>query len=798
MITATRRCLWIALALLVAFAAGARAAEPNLYVAGGAVTPVSTATGSLGIPIPVPGDGIVITPDGRTAYVSDPPEHKVTPITLATREIGSAIPAGVGSGCCFTPGFGIAMTPDGSTVYVTNNSAPGIVTAIDVATNTANGQIAVGDFPHEIAVTPNGETAYVVTEAGVTPITLSTGTVGSLIPIAGPRGIAIAPDGKTAYVADYAESGTVTPIDVATNTAETPIPAGPDPDEIAIAPDGKTAYVSNSDVATVTPITLATGTTGTPIQVAGGSADAIAISADGRMAYVASESSGAVTPINLVTDTAGSPISVPDGADNVVIGRALLRTISTSVQCAPDSITVSQSTTCTATVSDVDSGTPSTPSGTVSFSSGDPGAFAPGQCTLVDSGAAASCQVTYSPSSSRDPRRTVSVAYSGDANHSVGSGSAQVKVVPDPPIWTLQDLDRPGGGLSSVACGPVSCMALEQFTPDGAAPFSEGEYWNGRLWSVRAMPSPAGAGATDLGSVSCTIPTSCTAVGGYVDGTGTQRALAAVWNQGGKWRLQATPDRGTLKAVSCPRDGQCIAVGEKLAGGSGPQVTVAETSGGGTWVRMDIPSPTGGLDPTLRDVSCASAAGCLAVGDYVDGSGAVVPLAERWDGSAWTIQTPPNPPPEATATRLRGVSCLTETDCLAVGDYTNAGGSTKPLAEHWNGSSWTILTPLIPAGAADASFAAVSCAPTLACMLVGNTTDAAGNATALSELWQSSGWTVQSLPLPAGASVSGLTSVSCRQVPNCAAVGYFLDESGHQMALAERYASSSPVAPVPG
>ncbi len=43
----------------------------------------------------------------------------------------------------------------------------------------------------------------------------------------------ITPDGKTAYVTDN-QADTVTPIDVATNTAEPAIKVGLDPTEIAI------------------------------------------------------------------------------------------------------------------------------------------------------------------------------------------------------------------------------------------------------------------------------------------------------------------------------------------------------------------------------------------------------------------------------------------------------------------------------------------------------------------------------------------------------------------------------------
>ena len=78
----------------------------------------------------------------------------------------------------------------------------------------------------------------------------------------------------------------MTPIDIATNTAGTPIPVGSGPDAIAITPDGKTAYVvdggaiSNTNFnGSVTPIDTATNTAGPAIQVGLGP-DAIAITPD--------------------------------------------------------------------------------------------------------------------------------------------------------------------------------------------------------------------------------------------------------------------------------------------------------------------------------------------------------------------------------------------------------------------------------------------------------------------------------------------------------------------------------------
>ena len=50
----------------------------------------------------------------------------------------------------------------------------------------------------------------------------------------------------SAYVADFA-SGTVTPIDLATNTVGSPIDVGDSPAAIAITPDAATAYVARLD-----------------------------------------------------------------------------------------------------------------------------------------------------------------------------------------------------------------------------------------------------------------------------------------------------------------------------------------------------------------------------------------------------------------------------------------------------------------------------------------------------------------------------------------------------------------------
>jgi DNA-binding beta-propeller fold protein YncE len=164
--------------------------------------------------------------------------------------------------------------------YVVNDTAPGTVTPIRTATNTALAPVKVRPHPDAIAITPDGTTAYAV----------STGESNN--------------------------SGTVTPIRTATNMPLAPVKVGGDPVAIAITPDGRTAYVASLASATVTPIRTATNTPLTPIKVGHSAHYTIAITPDGQTAYVADPpvnvGRGTVTAIRTATNTALTPIKAVD------------------------------------------------------------------------------------------------------------------------------------------------------------------------------------------------------------------------------------------------------------------------------------------------------------------------------------------------------------------------------------------------------------------------------------------------------------------------------------------------------
>ncbi len=101
----------------------------------------------------------------------------------------------------------------------------------------------------------------------------------------------------------------------------------------------------------------------------------------------------------------------------------------------------------------------------------------------------------------------------------------------------------------------------------------------------------------------------------------------------------------------------------------------------------------------LSGVSCTSATSCTAVGSYDDSSAETsVTLAERWDGTSWTIQNTPNPA-NVHGSFLSGVSCTSATACTAVGNAAVEMLTVETLAEHWDGTSWTIETTPNASGA---------------------------------------------------------------------------------------------------
>ncbi|MDQ6701885.1 MAG: hypothetical protein M3Z96_01655 [Pseudomonadota bacterium] len=139
---------WTMLAIGLGAMASPAEAAPFAYVtnsASGSVSVIDTATNTVVATVPV-GIGpqeVVVTPDGKHAYVANTnagsPSGTVSVIDTATNTVVATVPVGNDSS-------GVAITPDGKHAYVTN-AASGNVSVIDTASNTVVATVAVGTNP---------------------------------------------------------------------------------------------------------------------------------------------------------------------------------------------------------------------------------------------------------------------------------------------------------------------------------------------------------------------------------------------------------------------------------------------------------------------------------------------------------------------------------------------------------------------------------------------------------------------------------------------------------------------------
>lgn len=252
----------------------------------------------------------------------------------------------------------------------------------------------------------------------------------------------------------------------------------------------------------------------------------------------------------------------------------------------------------------------------------------------------------------------------------------------------------------------------------------------------------------------------------------------------GTWRVMTTPGTvGAQVAVSCSGSSACVAVGSHAAGSPS-----AMRWNGSTWSALPVPS----LAASLNGVSCVAATYCMAVGQTTGQRAG----AWLWNGSTWAARTAYNP--KSTDNTLNAIRCAAKTSCEAVGSHGNiSSGSliTYPLAEFWNGRAWTRQSTY---GAPTGSLASVSCESASTCEAVGANTHS-GETLAMG--LSGSTWKTQTTPKllneygsPPGGYGWSDTSVSCWS-SGCTAVGnqaYCVcsPESSGTVVFAERWNGS--------
>jgi len=351
--------------------------------------------------------------------------------------------------------------------------------------------------------------------------------------------------------------------------------------------------------------------------------------------------------------------------------------------------------------------------------------------------------------------------------------------------WSIQQTPSvTDAQFKGVSCtSSRACTLVGQFF-NGTSSYALAERWNGTTWSVQS--AAPGTPTSTFNGVSCTAASACTAVGNHQTNNGNL-PLAEAWN-GSSWSVQTLSSPqfgGTFNGVACTSASFCLAVGLL----SGRHKAIADAWDGTTWSAVQVAAAPNNSIDNLTSVSCASAANCIAAGNY--GTGNTLPMAEQWHGSgtAMTLQQVPAPPGNV-ATSLSGVSCPSASACTAV------GGNGAGLAVTWDGTSWSPEPVPTPPGNAGAALAAVSCASSTACMAVGTYRRVQQLDTPFAQVWNGTSWSLRKIPAAPGLHTGGSsgtipTGVSCIAANACTAVGWFYNNQGGLSTLAEVWNGTS-------
>jgi hypothetical protein len=287
-------------------------------------------------------------------------------------------------------------------------------------------------------------------------------------------------------------------------------------------------------------------------------------------------------------------------------------------------------------------------------------------------------------------------------------------------------------------------------------------------WTYEATPNPSGSTSTNLLGVSCITAADCESVGYTYDPD--KITFAAQWN-GTTWTSQSPVNtvgepQSELTSVSCTSPSFCAAVGHWTSSSNATGI-LAEGWNGSTWSAQSITKPAGSHS-TLTGVSCMSESNCLAVGWYTPVPGQYTLLAEWWNGKKWTKEAT-QAPTGTRSSQFYGVACLADSGCTAVGTYLPATGVRIPLAESWNGTTFTVQATAPPPGGSGSHFESVSCASSEACLAVGYEFKGEDQASAVAEAWNGSDWSLVNVPQK--GSLTELYGVSCAGTESCTVVG---------------------------
>ena len=218
----------------------------------------------------------------------------------------------------------VVVSPDGRFAYVTN-SGDNTVSVIDTSAQRLVATIPVGQFPHGLRISPDGKQVYVANLKGGTVSVIDTASQKEIAQIPagkGPAQVGFTPDGRLVLVS-LSEENAVAVIDPSTRKVIRKVAVGTVPIQLYATPDSRTLLVANQGTRkkpgnTVSLIDLASFKVEKTV-VTGAGAHGVVVDREGRYAYVTNTYANSVSVLDVKDRKVTKTVPVGKGPNGISV-----------------------------------------------------------------------------------------------------------------------------------------------------------------------------------------------------------------------------------------------------------------------------------------------------------------------------------------------------------------------------------------------------------------------------------------------------------------------------------------------
>ena len=307
-------------------------------------------------------------------------------------------------------------------------------------------------------------------------------------------------------------------------------------------------------------------------------------------------------------------------------------------------------------------------------------------------------------------------------------------------------------------------------------------------------------GLASIYAVSCPSVGSCTAAGGFTDGSGRAHAFA-VSQTNGEWGdpvaiADATAlskgDVITIQKLSCSSDTDCNAVGAVASAANQTEQPLAFKEVGGVWDTPFVLPGLATLNPSgigiVGELSCPSASSCSVGGAVIDLSNFEITgfLDDEVNGVWGSVFLPSgiDAPAQGNISTVDSVSCYASGDCTAGGTVTQGSVVGEAYVVTELNGVWGSVQDLPGVDGLNqdqnAVLSGLSCTAPGDCSATGSYDDGSQQVqtfvdSEVNGLWQ------DAIPVPGMNPLNGdigslPVSISCSSPGNCTSGGDYVDD----------------------